>query len=371
MEKKEIIPVKQAIALMVIFMMGSSVMMGGPREAQRDAWLAVLVSAAMALSVFFIYGRIIRLFPETDFLNILKACFGGVLGNFIYLLYILYAFYLGTLVIRNFTEFFQVSVLPETPQYVFGIAVIFVCIYMVKAGIEVLSRWSLFILPLLLAIIFLTILLALKKADFRFLQPFFQLPVPKLIESGFGQFSFPYGETVLFLMLFDSLKVGKKPFRAFYIPLAIFTALMLTVILRNLTVMGVANLKYASFPSYTAVSIIEVGTFLTRIEVIVSTVFLLCGIAKISVCLMAAAKGSARLLGIQTTRPVIAPIGVFMLFVSSVILKNTMEMFENISIYAYVAFPFQVAFPLLAWIIGEIKSKVHKGRLMPAKAESR
>lgn len=362
MEKKEIISPKLAICVIIMFMMGGAILGGGPREAERDAWLAVLIGAAVAIPAFFVYARLIRLFPEKDLSEMLTACFGKLLGNLVYLLYVLYAFYLGALVVRRFAEFVQISVLPETPKYVFTIIMILVAVYMTKAGIEVLGRWSTFVLPIIISIIVLTALLAFGKAEPKYLQPAFQLPFPKLMKASYEQFAFPYGECALFLMLFDTLKEGKKPYKIYYTSLGIFTAVFLIVVLRNLIVMGIANLKYAAFSSYDAVSIIEIGEFITRIEVIVSVVFLLCGLVKIVVCLMAASKGAAKLLGIQNNRHIIAPLAFVMLFLSLIAYKDAMEMFVFIPLYPFLVFPFSVALPLLTWIAAEIRHRIIKKR---------
>jgi spore germination protein KB len=360
MNKKESISSKQAIMIMLMFMIGGAVIGGGPREAERDAWLAALVGAVMAIPAYFVYARIIKLFPEKDFSEILKSCFGSILGNAIYLVYILFAFYIGALVVRRFSEFIQISVLPETPQFVFAIAITVVALYIAKAGIEVLGRWSTFVLPILISVILLSVLLALKDADFKFLQPMFQIPISKLVKSGLGQFGFPYAETVLFLMLSGSIKGGKRPYKIFYFTLLIFTAVFVVIILRNLAVMGIINTKYAAFPSYAAVSIIEIGTFLTRIEVIVSIVFLLAMLVKISVCLMAASKGVSRLLQLETHKGIAAPIAVLMLFLSTVIYQNAMEMIAFLQLYGFFILPLETAFPLLIWIVAEIKTRREK-----------
>lgn len=64
---KEMLSSRQAICIIVMFMFGSSVIMGVNTGVAQDSWICVLLAPFMALPMVLIYARIIKLFPEKDF----------------------------------------------------------------------------------------------------------------------------------------------------------------------------------------------------------------------------------------------------------------------------------------------------------------
>ncbi len=142
--------------------------------------------------------------------------------------------------------------------------------------------------------------------------------------------------------------------------LGISAVVLLIIATRNVLVLGGDFAASLYFPSYTAVSLVNIGKFLQRIEVMVAVVFIFGGFVKISVCIYAATKGVARILQIDDYRPLVAPIGLLMMNLSCIIYDNIMEMQEwAFDIYMFYAFPFQVVLPLLILLVAEIKVRVN------------
>ena len=115
-------------------------------------------------------------------------------------------------------------------------------------------------------------------------------------------------------------------------------------------------IETAYFPSYVAARLINVGDFLTRMEGIISVNLLICGIIKMSVCVVAAAHGLTEMFGCKDVNSFIIPSGLIMMTIAAVVYKNIVEMFEFFNYYKYFAFPFQIALPVIIWISCEIKT---------------
>ena len=75
---KEVISRRQAVAVLTVFIMGSSIIILPNSEAGQDSWLAQLLSAVMALPVVMIYARLIRLFPGRSIAEMLMEEFGKI-----------------------------------------------------------------------------------------------------------------------------------------------------------------------------------------------------------------------------------------------------------------------------------------------------
>lgn len=359
--QKETISWRQMLCIFLLFIFGSSVIVGVSGEAKQDSWISLLLAIALFLPVGLIYARIIRLHPGKDFFEILEILFGKIIGRLFIALFALYALHLGALVVRNFTEFTQIVALPETPQLALMVIIVFVTAFLAKSGIELLGRWSLIMLPIVLLVVVITVVLALKIMDFRHLLPVMDNNFAKISTGAHQIFSFPFAETVLFLCFASALKKEDSPYKLYTFAALAGGLILLVVVLRNFTVLGSAMAGAKYFPSYTAARVIGFGEFLTRIEGSITMNFVLAGVTKITVCLLAASKGAAHLLGYKDYRQIIVPVALLVLALCAIVYHNAMEMFAFLPTYSFYALPFQLFIPLLVWIVAEIKHRRKKG----------
>lgn len=350
----------QIMFSMVLFNFGSSVVMGVSSGVGQDSWIPIVLGAVLAMLVFLVYARIIRLFPEKDLFEIMEIVFGKIVGKVLTALFVWYAIYLSALVLRNFSEFTQISAMPETPQLPIMILMILTTVYLARSGVRAIGRWSQVIIFFVLSVVVLTFMAAIPHLKLNDLMPFFEHPPAKIAKCAFELFSFPYAETVIFLGLAGSFQKKDNPYKLFAYALIMVLCVFILVFLRNLTLLGATLMEMEYFPSYVTARIIDIGDFLARIEGSISSNFLFAGIVKITVCLLAACKGMASLFKLQQYRGIVLPMGMLSLAICAIVYKNTMDMFAFLSYYSYFAFPFQVVIPLLVWIGGEIYVKKHR-----------
>lgn len=356
--QKEVVSNRQGIMMMALYIMGSSLVLGFGREAKQDAWLSLIIAFVSTIPVITVYARILALYPEKNLYDILDTVFGGILGRLIALFFIWYAFHLGALVLRNFQEFIKVVAFPETPEYVPVMMMGILCIWVAKEGIEVLGRFSQLIIIILASIIIAVTIFSMKDADFNNLRPFLYYGVGPVIGDAFNAFSFPFAETVVFIAVFNFMENRNSSYKIYYNALAIAFFFLLLTKTRNILVLGADFNDQVYFPSYMAVSLINIGDFLQRIESTVAVALLFAGFVKISICLLAAVRGVDYLFKIGNYRQLVAPVGLLMMVTSCFIYQNIMEMVEfAFKIYRYYAFPFQVILPVIIWICSEIKAK--------------
>ncbi len=355
---KEVIPNRQAGAVMTMFLMGSTLILGVGFRAGQDVWLVIIIAGAAVAPFLAIYARILALFPEQNLYQILNTLFGPVAGRVLSLLYIWYAFSLGAMVMRNFQEFINIVSFPETPIFVPIMMMGLVCIWAVKEGIEVLGRWSQLMFIFLVVIIAVVIALSMEDADIDNMRPVAYSGFGAIMRSTFNVFSFPMAETVLFMTVLRMDRERNNPHYIFFMGVLIGLIVILMVSVRNLLVLGADLTENVYFPPYVAVTIINIGNFLQRIEVTVSVVFLFSGFVKISICLMSACMGIDNLLGLGGYRQIVAPVGLLLMITTCFIYKNIMEMSDfAFNVYSYYAFPFQVVLPVAVWIAAEVRAR--------------
>ena len=354
---KEIITSKQAICIIIMFLFGSSVVMGVNSDFCQDTWIALLCSMVIVIPIILVYARIMKLYPGKDIFDIIEHLFGRLWGNMIIILIILYALHLGSMVLRNFSEFIKVVSMDKTPELVLMIGMTIITSYLAKSGIEVVARWSVVIFPITLGVVFITIVLSLNNMNFNNILPFMDHSLADLSKTAYSIFSFPFAETVLFLAIANSIKKTDSPYKIYLYAIIWGLILFLIIILRNLFILGAPMIRSVYFPSYTAARLINVGDFLTRIEGSITINFILAGITKITVCLLAASKGIAHIFKVNDYHNIVVPTNLIILAICSIVYNNITQMFEFIQVYSIYTIPFQIVIPLLIWITAEIKKK--------------
>lgn len=339
---------KQLFSMMVLYVIGSSLIVGVAAQVENDKWIAILVAMAAAVPTITIYVKLLSLFPEKNLFDIFTIVLGKWVGQVFVLLYIWYAFHVGAMVLRNFGEFVNMMAMQETPMILPMLIMCLTCVWIVQEGIEVLGRGAFFLLPITVAIIVIVQFLCMPQYNMQFILPILAEGWTPIFEGALSTFTFPFAETILVAAIFYCPKNTKTPYRPFITGLIAGALIILAVTFRNMFVLGATLKQNPYFPSYIAVGRIQIGDFLQRVEVTVSIVFVIGAFIKISVCLLAASYGVKKLAGLNNYRPVVLPIGILMIVLGQIIYENTMEMVRwAFEIYSYYALPFQLFIPLL------------------------
>lgn len=360
---KEVITHKQGIVILITFILGSTLVLGAGDEAKQDVWLAVLLSMLLAVPIFLVYSRLLTVYPGMGLYDILIHVFGKIFGRILAIPFIWFAFHLGSLVIRNFVEFIIIVSIPETPEYIIAAFMAVFCIWAVRAGIEVIGRWTSIMLPILIIVIIIVTFLFANLITFENLKPVLANGLTPVLNTAFSVFAFPFAETVLFTTVLSNLRPKSNPYKVYFWGLLIGGLIILLISVRSLITLGEGNISILYFPSYASVRLINIGNFLQRIEVSVTLVFIISGFIKISICLYSAGVGIAKIFNVSDYHHIIAPIGLLMMVLSIIVYKSTVEMFEWADkIYKYYAFPIEVVLPVIILIAAEIKARVRKRR---------
>lgn len=358
---------RQMSFTIIMFLFGSSVVLGVNSDSYQDSWISLLLAIAISVPIFAMYARIVQLMKGKGFFTTLIEWYGNILGKIMIGLFSSYFIYLAAVVVRNFSEFMEIVALPQTPQPPIILFIVLVCIYMVKSKIQVITQWAVIALYITLFIVLTTVLAALPLAKPENLLPFLEHPPALLLQSASRIVAFPFAECVAFLPLLSSVKNG-NPYKIYFSCLFLGGLILLTVMLRNIMIIGGELLAIEQFPSYTAAKILEVGRFLSRIEGSISINFIVAGITKIAVCMYSGTLGVSKIIEARNLDQIVMPLGLFIMSLSLILYTDSVEMFSFISIYGIFAFPFQIFLPAVLWLTGEWKNRKQTSRTAPAAA---
>jgi len=342
--------------ILTMFWLGSLVVTGYNKEAKQDSWFVILSAAVVILPLIFLSVRIIHLYPGQNLFEIIVKIFGNVFGKILSFLFVFYAIHLGAMVIKTFSVFIKVLNMPETPEILTGTFLVLLSVWSVKCGPENIGRLAKYCWPILAASVSITVFIAYKDMNFDNLKPILNTDFKSLASGCFTLCALPLGELVLCLSFFSSVSPNLHPLKIYLKGLAFAIVIMLMANLRNILVLGTsAGLFY--FPSYQAVSVISLGDFFTRVEVIIGLNLVLAGFIKVCVCLYTASLGLTKILNFPDQKMVVVPCGLIMVTLSGLLYSNSIDMFNFIPFYRIYAIPFQVILPLAILIGAEIQTR--------------
>lgn len=364
------ITARQAICTLYLYVLGSSLVTGSSEKVGQDSWIAVGIGLVFAIPLVLLFAKLGETEPGMDLFDMCESAFGKIGGNIATFLFSVYSLHLGALVIRDFTEYIQVLTLPETPQPVVAACIGFLGWYGIRKGNVVVARNAAFVAPLGTFVIFILLGLTAGFMDFGNLKPIFEHDVKTLLQSGFSSFIFPFAESVLFLSVFcdvDKNVPRKKLYLwGILLPGAILTAL----VAGNTAVLGVSIVQAMYFPAYETVSVVHLGEFLSRFEVLVSGNFMIFGLVKFMVCAYVACRGFAHLTGWKNWPLLTAAASAVAVTISQMLYENTMEMVTFLDIYNLYAPFFEVALPLSVFLTLSVKKAFSRRRQCSATKEN-
>lgn len=362
---KSFITTKNAFSILFVMTLGNYLLLGSPFNAGQDSWMSIIITFAIMIPVSLIFSRLMKLYPEKNLFYMFFDAFGKIGGIIATFIFSLYAILVSAIVVQNYSRFFQIISLSNTPFVIIIAGIVFASIYLARSGDNTLGKWSFAIIILLFLLIATAFLMTSQEYNFDYLLPMFNSEFNNIWAGSMSLLALPFGDIVLFLALGDSIKKSSSSYKIFLSSVVITIILMLMVFFKNLCVLGQSIMEGTMFPSYAAARMASLSVFFERIEAVISYYFVIAGITKIAVCIIAAAKGSARLLKIRGYKDIVMPVGLVMFAVSMILFNNTTEMFDFIDKYPYMALPLQIGVPILLWIIAEIKHSVKKQYILP------
>ncbi|HEX2986513.1 MAG TPA: endospore germination permease [Caproiciproducens sp.] len=349
---------EQILSVFVMFSLGSGVILGFYAQTKQDSWICALLSGILFLPLMALYLRVIHLYPGLNLFEIIFTVFGRLLGSIFSLIYILFAVHLGSMVTNLFSQYIVAVNMSETPKILIISLLVMLCVWSIKNGAESIGRISKMFFPFVSLIILLTFIVGLKDMDFNYLKPVLQADTKSLLNGAFFYLTLSTGEIFFFLTLHSSADPNVHMPKIFIKGLVLTVFLLLITNLRNILLLGSPNALRSSYPSYNAVSIISVGTFFTRIEVLIGINMLLAGFIKICVCLYSANLGLTSLFHIPDQKKLAVPCGLLMIAVAGILNSDSPSQIQWLKVFPIYSIPFEFILPVILWIGAEIRAKM-------------
>jgi spore germination protein KB len=350
--------------LLAVFYVGSSTVTGGNVIAKQDTWFCIIVGTMFSFLLFWLYSAVIELYPGRNYYdNIIKAC-GTVPGKILVSVLSLYALFTGALVLRDDAEFIHIENLTDTPLIALYVSLLGVALYVLRHRIYVAARLAKFLLPVIFGSIAITVIFSAKDWDLTHIKPYFGSGFSTIASGSLLVLTLPFGESAVCASLFGQLDSRVRPFPVFAKSAVLGSCVLLAANLRNILTLGYSTGLY-SFSSYEAVSLVALGEFFTRIEVLIGIVLLLTGFFKGCVFLFGCASGVAKVLGLKDYEPISAACALFMLTATIFSVADSQELMKIVPLVPFYSLPVQVLVPLAALIAGKLRKRMKPKKQMP------
>ncbi|CAG7635202.1 GerAB/ArcD/ProY family transporter [Paenibacillus allorhizosphaerae] len=352
-EQRERISDNQTAFMMVLFEIGSTPLFFLGSKAKQDAWLAMLFAAAFGLLLVYLYIAIQRKEPDRNLIGMLRTYFGRLLGSVLGAAYILYFGYESMRNVRDFGELMSQTLLTETPMSVTMLVVVLIAAYGVFKGVEVVFRLSEFLLPVLMISygILILLLFVTNIVHFRQLLPVMENGAGPVLKAAFPDIvSFPFGQTVIFLMfwhLSGENGISVKATACAYLSVALFLIFMNAL---NIAVLGPTLAGISTLPFLQSVQLISVANVFERLDVFVTLLIYIGLFMKMIVFYLCAVIGLSQWTAKARNRFVL-PVGI-VIFAASFLEPNYtyhISLGFNVSLKLFTLF--QIVIPVALWLV--------------------
>ncbi|MBN8193328.1 endospore germination permease [Bacillus sp. NTK074B] len=288
---KESISLLELCTMMLLFLIGSTVVVGLNFSAMEDSFWAILIEMGFGTLLFYSYLILLKRSEWKEFVPLLEMGFGSVFSKVLAVLFSFYFLYIAARVMNDFAFFTTQVLFPDAPNWIASIPFLIVIGYCIILGFEAIARSAVILSFFSIVTLVALWLLGFFSAEFqgRFLMPLFShgwKPLWKMIFP-IG-LTFPYGELVVFLV-FIPLTVKKGQLITFaWIPIVLAG---LIIIVTMELVIGILHAPFANtyyFPFVKAMEMISYLGVLEHLEIFTYLLLIGGGFIKISVFIYAA-----------------------------------------------------------------------------------
>lgn len=359
--KKETIGANQLFALILLFELGTALVVPVGLESGHAVWLAILLALPGGLVLYLIYIYLYRQFPGMIISEYTRKILGNVIGWPLSLTYIPVLLFNGSRNLHESGELLVASSYDKTPMFIINAMMIIAVIYILYKGIEVFARMAeiylLIILLMGLVSCFLIVTAGLVKLDNLF--PLHASDWRNALQSAYlNIWLFPFGEMVCFTVIFPKVRNARVAKRTGLVAIGLSGLILSFVHAIEISVLGADIYDRATFPIFSTITLVNLANFIQRLDALVLLTLIIGVFFKLSVYCYAAMMVTADLFKVQDSRKLAVPVGIVVLFGAFISSANyPIHMNEGRVVLKYILPYFCAAVPILLFIVHYIRSR--------------
>ena len=340
----------QFLVLVIFFTVGTSILLIPAiltSQVKQDAWIAAIVGLLIGLLFIWLFTFIASWFPKLTYIQINEKVFGKIFGKMISIIVILVAIIYTTVLISYSGIFLITQLYPKTPLVFLNLLMVLIMVMAVRLGLETIARTAeILIFVFLFLFIFLAVSIS-PQINTENLEPFFQANINPLFKSSLGLAVVTSVNSIFLLLIFPAyVKEVEKARKYFFVGNIIGGIVIVVITLLCIIVLGSNTTARQIYPSYALAKVINIGDFITRIESLMASLWIMGLFFKVSIYFYAATFGLSQILNMKDYRPLTYPLGLIIIVLSVIIFPNidyqetfTSETTVSISLVIGLFFP--------------------------------
>lgn len=359
---KEEITLRQFILLMILFIIGTSILLSPASlaaSADNDAWISALVAMGAGLVIIVLFWIISQQFPERNLVDISELVLGKWLGKAVSLLFSYFALISAASVLWTVGNFLVTQIIVRTPALVIHFLVMFAVVYGIQLGIETICRTAEIFFPYIVTLLSIIYLFSIPSVEIKQIQPLLDSSFKQISEGAAFDISVSVLPLIVLLMVFPKYVSEKKrmlPKILLGYVCAYFFIVAITFI--TTTVLGVRVTANQSYPTYVIAKSLNIEGLIQRAEVIIAVSWILTIFFKLSMYFYASVTVLAQTIGLTSYRSITIPMGLITIALSLIIYPSTIYANDwNETTWLWFSLTFGFVYPLLLSVIGRLRGK--------------
>jgi spore germination protein KB len=300
--KKLTTGLSQIAMTLAAFEVGSTTLFMQGAKAKQDAWLAMLIGAACGFLLLLLYLKIFHMDSKSDLFELCRKYMGKWLGSVIGLAFVCYFTYESARNLRDMGDLATLTLLNRTPAAIVTLLAVLVIADCIHLGPR---AWFLAVTVLFYHIVigYVALLLIISCTGLVHLQ--FMLPI---LENGMKPvweaaipeiISFPFGQTVLFLVFFKFVSEPQKLNKSIIITYWLIGIFLIGVNQMCILVLGPDLASTTTYPLFQVTQLTRIEKIFERADPLFSMILFLGIGIKSAAFYLAAAIGMCRITSIK------------------------------------------------------------------------
>ncbi|WP_425807902.1 endospore germination permease [Desulfitobacterium sp. Sab5] len=322
---------------------------------QQDVWQIIVISWASDAALAVVFQILGRRYPNLTMMQYAETILGSWFGKLVGLSFVLLFASGAILYLMDISFFLRITLMPETPIFVFSFVILLVSAYTVNAGLEVIARLSEIIGPIMILSLLVVFSLNLNEIKVINLLPMFQHS-PLVVFKESLRTTSVFGLCIVMGIFMAYHNTPQEALKAKLIAITSGAILAILILLELIAVLGVNMNSIEFFPVFRMAKYIEMGGFLERIEPLMVIFWVGGTFVAITILFYSTVLGFAQVFKVSRYQSLTPFIGVGVLLVSWLSFRNVTELnFVIERVLPYVALFVEVVLMLLLFAVSYLR----------------
>lgn len=333
-------------------------------SAKQDGWITSLICAIGGLLLVLLYITLALRFPGQTIVEYITRVLGRPIGLLALAFYLGYIAWLVMVMQREIVDFFSINY-PETPIEFTAFCFALITMYIILGGLEAIARVNDLLFPIIVTGVLVLTLLAIPEYMYSYLKPLLPESIMPILGAIPTHISFPYGNAVVFLMIFPFIRNNKDLPYAAVSGSMMGSAVITMIVLFSTLTLGAATVARVVYPPHFAARTITILSFLAGLDGLVDVIWITSNVLRIAVFQYALVLAVSQLLGLSSYRYLVIPLVALMSVGSLNVYRSMGEQIEfNLTWTPLLSIVPYLLVPLLVLVVAMVR-KVPRERKPP------